>query len=77
MSYSLYLRRAAERELGGATGAFYRGPHSGYGPQKLIYSNRTVKYSNKTVTRYISPQALLAALYLRSDVYMVVFNFRR
>ena len=50
---------------GGATGAFCPGPHSAMGPQRSIYSNRTVKYSIKAVTTYIlpwAPQALSAAL---------------
>ena len=59
------LDRATER--GGEFGAFFPRPHSAYknyGP-KSIYSNRTVKYSIKAVTKYIlpwAPQALSAAL---------------
>ena len=46
------------------TGAFCPEPHTAYGPQRSIYSNRTVKHSIKAVTTYIlslAPQALLAA----------------
>ena len=59
------VARAAERGGGGGNWGILP-----WAPKRLIYFNRTVKYSIKAVTTYIlpwAPKALSAALLVASD----------
>ena len=58
LPYIIYMVKYKAAERGVATEAFCPGPHAAYGPQRSIYSNRTVKHSIKAVTTYIFPGPL-------------------
>ena len=61
--YRIYTSNPQGRQHGGATGAFCPGLHSAGGPRRLIYSNRTVKYSIKAViTSWEGPTSVYLAL---------------
>ena len=66
-SMSIHNQGCLEGGGGGSWGILPWAPFCLWAPKRLIYSNRTVKYSIKAVTTYIlpwAPQALWAALFI-------------